>query len=109
MNDSDPLPSFAHYDRVRGEPFGLTVLELVVAGLPTALFLGQLYTAEEATLLGAECLVLFILTALIRHGCGWSLWPTALACLIAFAPALIWVYQAAIGTPPDLGAPGEDV
>ena len=108
MNNRDPLEAFARYDRVRGEPFGLAVLELVVAGLPTALFLGQLYTAEEATLLGAECLVLFILTALIRHGCGWSLWPPVRACVIVFAPAVIWLYQAAMGTPPDLGSPGED-
>src|SRR5688572_8234748 len=108
MNDPDPLESFAQYDRLRGEPFGLAVLELVVAGMPMALFLGQLYTAEEATMFGAKCLVLFIITALIRHGCGWSLWPTGLACVIAFAPALVWVSQAAMGTPPDLGAPGED-
>jgi hypothetical protein len=73
-----------------------------------ALYLGQLFTAEEAVMFGAKCLILFAISALIRHTCGWSLWPTGLACVIALLPALIWVYQLTMGPPPPVGTPGED-
>ncbi len=100
MNGNEPLKPLAEYGRLHPAPAALSIFEFLVAGLPTALYLAQAVDAQQAVAFGCKCLVVFLITGLFRHGCGWSTRPTLLASVVLFLPALVWVYHAAVPGPP---------
>ena len=103
------LEFFEQYHRRTVDPTWVTALEFFVAGLPLALYCGQLFSDVEASILGCKCIVLFALTGLIRHGCGWTLTPTALATLMALTPIIVFtLHLAGFGTPPETWPDGWD-